>query len=351
MGTPHEEYILNATEYAFSNVSSGGAAEKLPETLPISVGTEYTVEWDGTPYYLTAVAVGDVEGVVGIGNAALIDIGADTGEPFFVVTIPKQFTQIVTSVAAKHTVAILAKVRPVIPIDSKFLPQSVFDYDALNNKPVTAELLDITMSKQLSSYNLMAGSNYIEGVNEELEVAEGAFYRISGTISLTYLNNLTMAELVMDGLYPSVNGKGYIQINEVGEYLGDALGHKPWSFRVSRLYSKSHPFYTGALCISYDISGTGTGASFNIEINLKVEKMIMQLDQDCIPAEIARKTDIPDVPSATSSDYGKALVVGTDGTLEWSSDIIVPSSTPNSSKYFAITVDDTGEIKATEVTI
>ncbi len=350
MGDPHEGYILNMTEYAFATTYGDAGIEVLDEIIPLSEGAEYTVEWDGTPYRLTATKLeSDSAEAAFIGNAAIVQMGADTGEPFCVLSVEDLVTQIATSVAAKHTVAISTLIAPVIPIDSKFLPQSVFDYNALNNRPVTAEPLDITMSKQLNSYTLTAGSSYIAHVNETLEVEGAAFYRISGTISLTYQNDLTTAELILDGLYPSTSTSDgeYIELDEVGEFPGDR-NHSPWSFKASRLYSASSRLYDGALCVSYNISRLS--ALFDIKINLKIEKKITQLDTDYIPAEIARKADIPNIPVATSSNSGEALVVGTDGTLKWSSDVIIPSSTADSTKKFRITVDDTGTLSATEVT-
>ena len=59
------------------------------------------------------------------------------------------------------------------------------------------------------------------------------------------------------------------------------------------------------------------------------------------------------LPSVTASDSGKFLRVSENG--EWIADVlsnemIINSSTPDSTKKFKITVDDTGTISATEVT-
>lgn len=326
MSNPHEEYLLNATKYAFSD-----GVEALPEIIPISGNTEYIVEWDGTPYRLTAKNVEGFDGAAFIGNAALTQMGTDTKEPFCIVTVKDRVTQITAAVATEHTVAISTFVSSVIPIDSKFLPQNVFDYNALNNKPVMLEPLNIAINKQESSSSINAGNNYIDGVNEALEVVDGVFYWISGTISLTYLDNLTTAELTLNGLYPSKkNGGQYIELNEVGKYPGEPESErKPWSFTVYKLFSTNSRHYPGALQIS---AKTGsTGVLFDIEINLTIEKMIMQIDEDCIPDSIARKAEL-------------------DSRIT-DKEVILTSSTTDSTKKFKITVDDTGTIKATEVTI
>lgn len=51
----------------------------------------------------------------------------------------------------------------------------------------------------------------------------------------------------------------------------------------------------------------------------------------------------------TTSNANKFLRVNTNGIAEYS-DLIIPSSTSGSTKYFKITVDDSGTISATEVT-
>lgn len=330
MSNPHEECLLNATEYAFSNIVDNVGAETLPEIIPISGNTEYIVEWDGTPYRLIAKNVEDLDGAAFIGNAALIRAGADTKEPFCIATVNDQVTKIAAAVATEHTVAISTFVSSVIPIDNKFLSQDVFDYNALNNKPVMLEPLNIAINKQESSSRINAGNAYIGGVNEALEVVDGVFYRISGTISLTYLDNLTTAELTLNGLYPSKKDVGqYIELNEVGKFPGEPeFERKPWSFTVHKLFSTNSSFYSGALGISCDVGKTS--ALFDIEINLTIEKMIMQIDEDCIPDSIARKAEL-------------------DSRIT-DKEVILTSSTTDSTKKFKITVDDSGAIKATEVT-
>lgn len=336
MSNPHQEYLLNATKYAFSNIVENVGVETLPEIIPISSNTEYIVEWDGISYRLTAKNVEGFDGAAFIGNAALVQIGADTEEPFCITTLKDQVTQIAAAVAAEHTVAISTFVSSVIPIDNKFLSQDVFDYNALNNKPIMSEPLNIAINKQKSSIGISVGENYIEGVNEALEVVDGAFYRISGTISLTYLNDLTTAELTLNGLYPSKNPTNqagqclsrYIELNEVGQYSGSESGHKPWSFTVYKLYSTNSPAYHGALQITCDVGKISE--TFDIEINLTIEKMIMQIDEDCIPDTIARKAEL-------------------DSRIT-EKEVILTSSTTDSTKKFKITVDDSGALKATEIT-
>lgn len=329
MSNPHEEYLLNATKYAFSNISGNVGVETLPEIIPISGNTEYMVEWDGIPYRLTAKNIEGSDGAAFIGNAALIRMGADTKEPFCIITINDQVTQIGAAVATEHTVAISTFVSSVIPIDSKFLPQNVFDYNALNNKPVMLEPLNIAINKQESSSRINVGTNYIGGVNEALEVVDGVFYRISGTISLTYLGNRTTAELTLNGLYPSKKDDGqYIELNEVGKYPGNPeFERKPWSFTVYKLFSTNYRLNPGALQISCNV---GTGATFDIEINLTIEKMIMQIDEDCIPDTIARKAEL-------------------DSRIT-EKEVILTSSTTDSTKKFKITVNDSGTLTATEIT-
>ena len=60
--------------------------------------------------------------------------------------------------------------------------------------------------------------------------------------------------------------------------------------------------------------------------------------------------DPKEIPEYSADDVYKGLKVDKDGNLQWSSELVLPSSTADSTKKFRITVDDTGTIKATEVT-
>ena len=56
------------------------------------------------------------------------------------------------------------------------------------------------------------------------------------------------------------------------------------------------------------------------------------------------------LPAVTASDKGKFLRVSESGVWTAEEGMIINSSTPDSTKKFKITVDDTGTISATEVT-
>lgn len=60
--------------------------------------------------------------------------------------------------------------------------------------------------------------------------------------------------------------------------------------------------------------------------------------------------DPKEIPEYNADDVYKGLKVDKDGNLQWSSELVLPSSTADSTKKFKITVDDSGAIKATEVT-
>ena len=87
---------------------------------------------------------------------------------------------------------------------------------------------------------------------------------------------------------------------------------------------------------------------------------VVQLDEKYIPTITADKLADGVLPSAskllptvTASDSGKFLRVSESGAWEAeaiSSEMILASSTPGSTKKFKITVDDSGTISATEVT-
>ena len=75
--------ILQERNMTFAQTAEFGALYvSVAETISLTAGEKYTVEWNGTVWSdLTAIYYDSI-GSVGIGNAAVLGIGADTEEPF-----------------------------------------------------------------------------------------------------------------------------------------------------------------------------------------------------------------------------------------------------------------------------
>ena len=110
--------VLAETEFEFTLDPDFGAYGLYSVSLPLSdgdltIGNEYTVSWDGVEYPCTGTAMtiyaGDIPlSGVGLGNAAMLNIGDNTGEPFLLGIIPTAgISGVYTpSTDATHTVAI-----------------------------------------------------------------------------------------------------------------------------------------------------------------------------------------------------------------------------------------------------
>ena len=104
--------------------------------------------------------------------------------------------------------------------------------------------------------------------------------------------------------------------------------------------------FTLANCMSVNSKNSGMIIFGETEVtNLYVTEVEIRITPDSVYLKILNGRVLPEV---TESDNNKFLQV-VDGFWGISSDLILPSSTPGSSKKFKITVDDSGAISATAV--
>ena len=94
---------------------------RFDSTFEATVGGAYKVYWDGTAYECTCV---DSEGnLLCIGNPSIVNIGSDTGEPFFMEVYNGLGIVILTAdTSASHTFSISGIAQEVAKIDEKYLP-------------------------------------------------------------------------------------------------------------------------------------------------------------------------------------------------------------------------------------
>lgn len=145
-------HILNRTHW----VEENGILEVLPECqfeaeyesvsiageVPIAIGAEYTVHWNGVDYACIAKSV-DIEGVVvpGLGNLAAFGIGEETTYPFVIIALPIALTggvgaQVnILDGSTELTISITTVGDVIHKLDEKFLPMDtlrdvvVFEFD------------------------------------------------------------------------------------------------------------------------------------------------------------------------------------------------------------------------------
>ena len=210
-------------------------------------------------------------------------------------------------------------VETVTPIDEKYLPESAFtnaEWSKISNKIVDYKQQRLSLSVSGEQITIIAGSSISENIiNDKLKFEDGMAYKINGSITIHSPstaggNNHT---LYVNGNYTCF--RGLVKFGSLYDnyYKKDI---------VLGLYSSSSDdtYYDyGHLYVSSALPGSTT---WTFDINITVTEEAKLLPDICIGENIQRVGD----------------------------NVIISSSTPDSTKQFKITVDDTGALSAVEVT-
>lgn len=287
-GDPVETVFVEESTVSFAPAESGAYIGQPESTFQATVGETYKVSWDGTVYESTCVNFNDLPF---IGNLSIVGAGSDTGEPFAIIA-PGQVVEIGTlDTSPTHTISISQEVgAEVVQIDEKYIPEGVPYYLSAKNPTGTG------------AFSLNREPNTTIG---KCSFAEGSEITASGHsshaegIRTTASGNFSHAE----GIQTTASGSAS-HAEGLGTKASSDYQHVQGKFNVedsSRTYAHI----------------VGNGLSDNYRSN------------------------------AHTIDWsGNAWYAG---TVEGKA-LILPSSTEGSTKKFKITVDDSGTLKATEVT-
>ena len=310
--------LMEEQELAFAS-EEGVYLAQLAGGFLVAAGQTYAVKWDGAEYECVGAALD--EGVYMLGNLSIAGPDADTGEPFLYIcqTVGAEaFGQFGTfDTSANHTISVKRMVETVTPIDEKYLPESAFtnaEWSKISNKIVDYKQQRLSLSVSGEQITIIAGTSISKNIiNDKLKFEDGMVYKINGSITIHSPstaggNNHT---LYVNGNYTCSRG-----LVEFGS-LYDNYYRKDI---VLGLYSSSSDdtYYYGYLYVSSGLPGSTT---WTFDINITVTEEAKLLPDICIGKNIQRVGD----------------------------NVIISSSTPDSTKQFKITVDDTGTLKATEV--
>ena len=126
---PVETVIVEETTITLQN-----GMGQLTSIQPLEVGQEYIITLDGTTYNCVA-KLNEKYNMPYVGNAVLLGIGEDTGEPFFIA--PKgSDTELgikINSDVLEHTVGIVGMISEIRKLDEKYIPDSL--KESINKKP------------------------------------------------------------------------------------------------------------------------------------------------------------------------------------------------------------------------
>lgn len=295
-GDPVETVFVEESTVSF--VDNGGIYfSKVNSTFSATAGETYKVSWDGTVYECTCI---NLDGsMMAIGNFSIMNVGPDTGEPFvMLVNNGKEIGIGTTDTSASHTFSISSTAAPIVKIPAKYIDKNSSGYVVIHSKG--------TMTQQ-------EAENYVTAMLTE-EVVFIIWDRMCISQIQTTSNLLTLT---------TPNGEVYnITKNENG------------------LFAFSDRVLFRALFPDFVASGDNhTGIDVN---NGKVI-----ISKSSISSVVGSTDTLFKVkPDGTKSKAFEVLGNGEAVTQA----LILYSSTANSTKKFRITVDDTGTLKATEVT-
>ena len=287
--------LMEEQELSFSMDSAGRYRTLIENALEIIEGQTYIVHWDGTEYECVC-SVFDT--VPLFGNLSILGLGDDTGEPFMYVD--GEFITLDTS--ASHTISVKGMKVTVTPIAEEFLPTGVTAsidnaQTAADNAQTAADAAEVTANnaKATADAALPKSGGEVSGV-------------IKSSSKIEFPRKYSSNSPPIDGLRISSNIASKVLSNWL---CSDGVD------TTSPSYIETIVTYLDGIII-YDPNTFANGKT----ISIVAEGELL----------------------AFLSDIGKKPI-----TIS-AKDIILQSSTANSTKKFKITVDDSGTISATEVT-
>lgn len=286
-----ETILVEESTVSFQNNGSVYMAG-LESTFVPTVGETYKVYWDGTVYECICT---ELKGLKTIGNLSIINGGSDTGEPFFMDIIDGIAIEIATAdTSASHTVSISGVAEPIVKIPSKYIDKDTSGYIVLHKNPAMTEE-DV--------------QNYIKAYSEIKAV-----FIIWFDMCIVGLDNDDTDKIILT----TQNGELYsIVSNNKGLFF----------YRDREFISARFP----------------ANESLGVYVNKKTTKIF---PESLHPGVGTTNTVFEVRPDGMKS---KAFEVLGNGEAVAPA-LILYSSTANSTKKFCITVDDSGTLKATEVT-
>ena len=292
-GDPSETVLVEESTVSFSG-SGGMYLAQIQSNFEATVGETYKVTWDGVAYECVCV---DFSNYLFIGNLSIAGNGSDTGEPFLMRVFNGRGIEIyTTNTSASHTISISGSIAEVIQIPDKYISNTFRDV-------------------------VIAGN--------PLHWSENDWTKYYGLFQ--------SGKLLMINGYEGYDSKGYVL----------------------------SMFYSSTVCHMSAVSSTGDlyelGANSNSEKDKFYWAPIIHLgafyfdylqsgsDINLVKREEYKRLEVSDGLTFTTKNANENAV-SRNVVLEGDKEIILSSSTSGSTKKFRVTVDDSGTIKATEVT-
>ena len=307
-GDPVETVFVEESTVKFAD-QDGFYTAPFPSSFNAEFGQTYKISWDGIVYTCTCESFNNLPS---IGNQSIVGVGTDTGEPFIIYNRSglQKYGWVCGTIdtSDSHTISISGFAQEIVKIDEKYLPKYfvLYNDDPANwSNAQKQQMYDDFISGKLLLYKYPANADTVGAV---LSV----FYSSYGGLTFVLFDST--------GRLIQYNGSGFSSV-ELSEYGINSL-IKDYIQKLQRwkLFDNSDPS-----------SELAVGDLINMFIGFD-----STTKKACILTQTKENGGI--------SHRNYTIVTNGD------SDITLSSSTPDSTKKFKITVDDTGTIKATEVT-
>ena len=383
-GDPVETVLVEESTVSFSfNENEGLYVGGLESTFSATVGETYKVSWDGAAYECTCVKFNNKPA---IGNLSIVGAGSDTGEPFIIDIFRVGRIDIATqNTSASHTVSISRTVVPVVKIDPKYIRDMYYTGD-----PVETVLVE----KSTVSFAEGGGGKYQGDLPSTFSPTVGETYKVywdGAAYECTCVNfnnrliigNLYIIEAGSDTGEPFVmailNGggigivtadtsashtifiRGYaesvVKIDQ--KYLPVASETEPGIISITPLsnyilqqvddeyFSEIHTQvwnYGDAAIIKECADKNNSHGIFSPG---KLEGAVLSCDDNAVNKYITSVLSGGKNIECWKFSLGSTTMERLWGIFE--DGVVISSSTADSTKKFKITVDDSGVLKATEV--
>ncbi len=295
-GDSVQTVLVEESTVSFTNPSANIYYGAISTTIELAAGETYEVSWDGAVYECVCITA---NGYPIIGNLSIIGVGADTGEPFVITPLADdRGTEIYTlDTSASHAISISTFASAeVVKIPDKYISDTFRDV-VIAGDPLKWSTDDWTEYYGLFQNGKLLKINVAIGSNDESYVLSMYYNARTRATKIT-----TITE--DGGLY-------YLSVNSTNN-------ERYWAPVFDNEDFYLHYIQTGS-----DIDPINREEYYRLDLSGSLTFTTKKANEDMISRKVV---------------------------LEGDKEIVLSSSTANSTKKFKITVDDNGTISATEVT-
>lgn len=294
-GNPVETVLVEESTVSFADIGDGLYFAVTQTLLDATVGAPYKVYWDGASYECECV---DVSGNKFIGNLSISGAGSDTGEPFIIGFRNSSINILTANAAASHTFSISGFVPEVVKIDEKYLPDTV----------ATKQEVEVAQN--------MANSNK--------KFLHSAF---SSAATFTFDKQTSGRDTFV------FNAFNYYKISDFNPAPEDVISF----IGTAENGDEQSRITIGSNCVAYGFFIVVAAAGVCSIPVTETDSFSFTAPSAGLYARYMKGN------TAMTAGTGQFTLMSIDG-------LTIKSSTANSTKRFRITVDDSGTLKATEVT-